>query len=102
MKKSLITLSILILGYILIPNTYHFFKLKNTTESEILKNRKLYNQLAISLKDNKDSVENNFYYKNLDSLYLWFHVRGLPIDEDHFEITKFEQWEEIIKFMNKN
>lgn len=39
----------------------------------------------------------DFYRNNLDSLYLWFHVRGLTIDEDHFKITKLEQWKETLK-----
>lgn len=60
MKKVLSALSFLIIGYIFIPNIYHFFKLKNTNENEILKNRELYNKLAIDLQNNNDSKKYGF------------------------------------------
>lgn len=94
MKKLIIIVIFVFLGYYFIPNIYHHFLLQNTSEDTIKANRSLYNDYANSLNlNNNNEIE---YREKMDSLYLWFHVRGLPIDEDHYTLTKLEQWKEII------
>lgn len=86
-KKIVIVILICVLGFYFIPSIVHEIYHSKTTDEEIVSNRELYNSSSQEL--NKDE---------LDSLYLWFHVRGLPIDEGHKGVSKAEQWKEIISY----
>lgn len=78
------------------PGLYHNYLLSNTTEAEIIINRTKYNELAMHVSKNPYTVEKTKLAIK-DSLYLWFHVRGLDIDEDHYPITTTERWKEIFR-----
>lgn len=94
MKKRIFIALVLacVLGYYFIPTVIHSTYRFNTNEDLIITNKKLYNSLS------QDNLNRN----KLDSLYLWFHARGLPIDEDHNKISKSEQWKELISYWKSN
>ena len=99
-KKIILALVIVFFGYLFLPTLIHKLYKLNTNDNDILKNRDLYNSIAIDINANKNS--NNTKKKNsLDSLYLWFHIRGLAIDEDHTPKSTSEDWNEILQYWNE-
>jgi uncharacterized membrane protein len=98
-NRSLIVIVILIiLGYYLVPALVHFYYRSQTSPQEIAKNIKLYNDVSVSIM--KGTADINDAKKVRDSIYIWFHVRGLQIDEGHEGLSKKEQWSEIIDCWN--
>ena len=70
---------------------------KKASDKEIKGNRQLYNSVSNKINVG-DSMKIKKNRKALDSLYLWFHVRDLPIDEGHDIISRNEQWQELFSY----
>ena len=83
--------------YFLIPSFTHFIYRSKTSDKEIKGNRQLYNSVSNKINVG-DSMKIKKNRKALDSLYLWFHVRDLPIDEGHDIISRNEQWQELFSY----
>lgn len=98
MKKLIGIVVLLILGYVFVPNLCHYFLLKETSNQDIKQNRRLYHKYAKELVlDRKNN--NSSHQEKLNSLYLWFHVRGLKIDEGHDPLSKSQEWQEILDYL---
>ncbi|MBL7560677.1 hypothetical protein JAO71_12790 [Olleya sp. YSTF-M6] len=98
MKKKLFTFLVLcIFGYYFLPSLIHKVYRLNTSTETIAYNNNLYHSTTNSIHQNKSKD-----FSKKDSLFLWFHVRGLPIDEDHFASTKYEEWKEIIMYLKNH
>lgn len=96
MRKTIIGLSIgILLGYFFLPDLIHRWNLYHTSEDEVVKAKTTYHELANSLNRGVSSAEAE---EKLHSIYLWFHVRGLPIDEGHGGLSKVTEWNEIIRY----
>jgi hypothetical protein len=98
-RKIVVTIILLFLAYHTLPSLMHYFYKSNTSESSIIQNRKLYLSACNKLNSNEGDV--NELKAKRDDIYLWFHVRGLPIDEDHLELKTSEKWEELVEFWKK-
>lgn len=97
MKKLILIGLLLLIGFFWGPDLIHFYYSSRTLEIEIIENRDNYNNLALKNKGilKRDSKKD---YQTMDSLYLWFHVRGLAIDEDHNAKSVLEQWGELLEY----
>jgi len=99
MKKKVIFFVLIgILSFKFLPTLIHKLYYLKTDNKEILNNRNSYHAIANKINRNRfyDRAEED--HKHKDFLYLWFHVRGVQIDEGHDGKSKFEQWEEIINY----
>lgn len=94
MKKIFLTILFLVLSYHNIPGLIHKINLYFTLDSEIIENRKQYNNLQLMSYRNHDEQMN--IEKQSKQLFLWFHIRGLPIDEGHHTISSTERWREFL------
>ncbi|MBR11390.1 MAG: hypothetical protein CMP48_27405 [Rickettsiales bacterium] len=87
---------LLIFMYFITPNLIHNYYLSSTSTETIERNKRLYNEITLSISHGEGSFDD--LRRSRDSVYLWFHVRGLQIDEDHSGLTKQEEWEELLKY----
>ena len=82
-----------------VPSLLHNYYRSITSDDMVKENREMYNEITSSISEGHGSLEKSIMSR--DSLYLWFHVRGLQIDEDHFGISKHEEWKELLEYMRK-
>jgi hypothetical protein len=98
-NKIIVVIIVILLGYLFAPDMiYKAFYFK-TKKELISNNKKLYNDIAFKIHS-KESLDIKNDRKTLDSLYLWFHIRGLNIDEGHDPKTINEKWNDIFLYCN--
>ena len=86
--KIFIIVITVVLIYTFTPKFIHGMIRINTKDSEVTFNRDMYELLV-------DNSFQNLNKSKIDSLYLWFHVRGLPIDEGHIDKMIITEWKEL-------
>ncbi len=76
---------------------FHEYYKWNTSDQQIRSNRDQYYDIAykeylltgLALQQSQEKRRR---------LFLWFHARGLDIDEDHEDISRYKQWQELIDY----
>lgn len=79
------------------PSLVHTVYRAYTSDVAIEQKRELYHQLAnaeftLTEADKEISVEKG------RRLFLWFHARGLRIDEGHEELSTADHWNELFEY----
>lgn len=97
LKSLWIFLTTIILLYLLVPFLVHKMTLWGTPTEELKNNQLRYQEVLYEI-NGKPIDQNADERKELDSLYLWFHVRGLPIDEGHEGVPLSKRWSELIEY----
>jgi hypothetical protein len=89
--------ALVLLGFLFGPNCIHLFYRVMTPRTVILSNRFEYNILEgeesrLSPEARKASVNQRM------TLFLWFHARGLNIDEDDEARSIWHPWAELMEY----
>ncbi len=89
---------LIVVGYFYLPFLIHNLKSKATEKSEVTFNLAYYNKISLKKNELYGKTKSKELVYALDSLYLWLHVRGISIDEDHKSISTYDKWKEIIDY----
>jgi|GEM_PF-2917505 len=93
----MIGIFVLLMGVQTGPSAIHAYYRYKTPVSVITANRETYNRLAAEeLSMDKEARQSNI--RKRQKLFLWFHARGLNIDEDDEPCTVWHPWHELIEY----
>jgi hypothetical protein len=87
--KLVIGFLLLFIGYIYLPDLIHYALKNKTSDKQKIFLREEYKDISNSSLSNEERKE---------EIYLWFQVRGIPIDEGHFEKEANVKWIELFQY----
>ena len=99
-----ISIYIIIVGFILVVTCYNFgqqlihkINYSRTPEDQFDLNKKQYYDMTLAVNGlSRESALKEFGM--VDSLYLWFAVRGVNIDDGHSAKTVSDRWAELKEY----
>jgi hypothetical protein len=106
MKKKLRSvfwlLSVLIVGFFLVPTLLHLGYRLITTADEKEQKKKTYFALAQSEIHITEKEKLQKSQNERERIYYWFHSRGWAIDEGDGEPRFAESWRKLFRYWNEN